>query len=1073
MYQNNFSPSINIIRDRKKQLHYIPTANSQRIYNQIIDNYSTGSRSFNIVGSYGTGKSAFLYAFEKHLLGDDRIFKPGNGSFKKRKDFEFLHLVGDYASFTQSFSKKIRLKKNNISLEDIINNFDAFYREKEKGGIGLVILVDEFGKHLEYAAGNNPEKELYFIQLLAEYINDSDKNIIFITILHQNFDSYGTTLDVLQRQEWNKVRGRWKELAFNEPVEQLLSLAADHISKKQYTKSIPKDFKELYRSISESKLFPLKSSASEKFARKLYPFDLLAASVLTISLQKYGQNERSLFTFLQTKDYLGINDYNFKNNLYYNLSAVYDYLLNNFYSFLFTKYNPHYTQWAAIRTAVERVEGMYEKNIIPAAKLVKTIGLLNIFSPEISKINKEFLVHYGKIALQIENPEEIVEELQSKKIIRYAEYKNKFILFEGTDLDIELALKESESKVDKVSDIITQLKNYFDFPYLPAKKTHYEKGTPRFFEFRLSLSPLNKIKHSNVDGVINLVFQEKKDLENLKKSSEAINDAIVYAYYLNTDEIKEILWDINKIIHVINSVPDDLVAKRELNNILSYQIDLLNNKVFQSFYNNKEVIWMFNGEVRNINKISDLNQLMSDVCDKIYYYTPEFQNELINRDKLPSAISLARKNFLEALVNNWSVKDLGFSHDKFPPEKMIYMTLLKNTGIHKRKESEYILSHPKKNNDFHHLWGISSEFLDSTKSRKRVLSDFNEVLSQKPLRLRKGLIDFWVPTFLFIMRDDFALFFEDRYIPIINEEMLELCVKAPNKIHIKAFSVDGVKLDLFHKYRSFINKNDSTIGNKSFIETIKPFLVFYKRLPDYSKNTKRLPKHTLRLRDAIAHSKDPETTFFEDFPSALGFVNLNFNSNEKILKTYIETLQQSINEIKGSFDELVNEVEDSLFIALGYKKTSIPELVRKINMRFDSIKEFMLTKNQKSFYNRIISYNGDRVNWFSSIVISLLDKPLEKISDEEVPLIIDRIKNNISDFDDLCDISKTKNEIYTYKITLTSSGLGSMSKIVRLPDTESKEDKILKENILKNLSKDSKKNIEVLIRLIKQEIEKQ
>jgi hypothetical protein len=40
--------------------------------------------------------------------------------------------------------------------------------------------------------------------------------------------------------------------------------------------------------------------------------------------------------------------------------------------------------------------------------------------------------------------------------------------------------------------------------------------------------------------------------------------------------------------------------------------------------------------------------------------------------------------------------------------------------------------------------------------------------------LKQGLIDFWIPTFLFFKRDDFAIFNDDGYIPALSEENLEL-----------------------------------------------------------------------------------------------------------------------------------------------------------------------------------------------------------------------------------------------------------------------------------------------------------
>ena len=58
-------------------------------------------------------------------------------------------------------------------------------------------------------------------------------NILFITTLHQGFNDYAHGLNKTQRNEWDKVKGRLKEITFNEPVEQLLLLAAERISSRQ------------------------------------------------------------------------------------------------------------------------------------------------------------------------------------------------------------------------------------------------------------------------------------------------------------------------------------------------------------------------------------------------------------------------------------------------------------------------------------------------------------------------------------------------------------------------------------------------------------------------------------------------------------------------------------------------------------------------------------------------------------------------------------------------------------------------------------------------------------------------
>ena len=102
--------------------------------------------------------------------------------------------------------------------------------------------------------------------------------------------------------------------------------------------------------------------------------------------------------------------------------------------------------------------------------------------------------------------------------------------------------------------------------------------------------------------------------------------------------------------------------------------------------------------------------------------------------------------------------------------------------------------------------------------------------------------------------------------------------------------------------------NQSTeekVSNKNFIETIRPFLTFYKGLPEYTKKTNRLSRETLSFRNAIANAKDPEKVFFEDFPTALGYTTLKLRQSDKHLEEYINQLQNCIRELRASFEELV------------------------------------------------------------------------------------------------------------------------------------------------------------------------
>src|SRR6218665_46216 len=195
-----FSPSVNIIRDADNTLHYIPTTNSKQVFTQLINDYQIGIRSFTIVGAYGIGKSAFLWAFEKNINHKQYFFsKLGNNI--PVKEFAFLRLVGQYGSLRNELAAQLGINAKQFTSEALLAALDKHYKALAKAGKGLVVLVDEFGKFLEYAAKNNPENELYFIQQLAEYVNDLKKNIFLITTLHQDFSGYSRGLTQAQQNE--------------------------------------------------------------------------------------------------------------------------------------------------------------------------------------------------------------------------------------------------------------------------------------------------------------------------------------------------------------------------------------------------------------------------------------------------------------------------------------------------------------------------------------------------------------------------------------------------------------------------------------------------------------------------------------------------------------------------------------------------------------------------------------------------------------------------------------------------------------------------------------------------------
>ena len=228
------------------------------------------------------------------------------------------------------------------------------------------------------------------------------------------------------------------------------------------------------------KAFNFNEDYINDISEKLFPLDPFSAYILTLSIQKYGQNERSLFSFLESTDHTGLFQHRQLKDGFYSIPDVYEYLIFNHYSFLNSKYNPDYSHWKSIKLALEKAEASFDSNFTECAQIIKTIGLLNITSLAGAILDKEFIINYAQNCLGIKNAAALIAKLEKGQIIHYRNYSKRFILFEGTDLDIESALIEAGGKVDEVSDIVKLLNKYYQLlPPVIAKKVMYETGTPR------------------------------------------------------------------------------------------------------------------------------------------------------------------------------------------------------------------------------------------------------------------------------------------------------------------------------------------------------------------------------------------------------------------------------------------------------------------------------------------------------------------------------------------------------------------------------------------------------------------
>lgn len=1070
-YSNNIST--NIVRDESKQLDYVVTPNTKEIFDRIFINNYGANKSFNLIGNYGTGKSTFLWALERNLNKKNIFFTDLQTRNNDIVNYDFIKVIGQNDSLSKVLSKELRVKGEEDNSK-IISALERRRKKSLKSKKGVVFVIDEFGKFLEYASKNKSADELFLIQQISEWANDDDKETYFIITLHQNFTSYGNDLSNQDKLEWEKVKGRFIDLVFNEPVEQLIYFASKKLEEYTIPKSNQADFKSLLKLIEKSKLVSHNKIINEDLNNSLYPLDWLSSNILVNSLQRYGQNERSLFSFLNDDTDFSIKKA--KNN-FFSVSNVFDYLVNTLSSEINGFNNPHRAQWLTTFRALERAELVFEDDYQKVAEVIKTIGLVNIFSKVGGLFDKDFINSYFNLTRGYD-VNAILLKLEKVGIVRFYKHSNKLNFLEGTDLDLEQELITVSREINQNFSISNEIKSLVELPVLLVKRYSLETGTKRFFEYKV-FDSFEEAKEADgvIDGYINLVFDDIK-LTDLKKKSKN-KGSNIFVLYKNSNLIRKEVLMILKFNRLLQKHQEDKNALKLLNSERDFHIQQLENFVLNNLFNNDKNIWVNDGNTEPINSKHKLYEWLTDICYRIYNQTPIFNNELINKQFLSTPINTARKYLVRNLLEHGHQEDLELPKGKFPPQKAIYISLLKETGIHiENKELGYYqMSRSHRNSNLYNLWMESESFLKSSLSNKRNLAEFYELLSQKPYKLKKGFVDFWIPIFLIAKKEDFGLFHTSGgFIPFITEDTIDLIHKKPQDFLVKSYDVSGLKVNLLESYKELVQIGD-TDGRgvqSTFLSIFGNFLRFQRSLNKYTLKTNKLSNKAIKLREAIVKSKDPEDALFNLFPTALGFHSISIKEDEDVLYSFTRHIQEAIREIRSAYDELLIRVEDSIISAFLCDSNNFSEYKEQIESQISEINQSALGKTQNVFFKRLVSPLDDRVSWLKSVADVALGKSLEELLDEEEILLMDSIKELSLGLIKASEISKfnrntEKGKLYSFGFYGESGEFISDRLIVEneiSPKFREIKNKIVNE--INSLEKDKRK--ELLVELLSKEL---
>lgn len=308
-YNPRFFRSVNLQSDFNDPLalkNYVLTSFTVECLNRIAAglNPNSGQRAWRITGDFGTGKSSFALFLAQWFAGNQKHFPQHLKEMVKLPvDIgslpRYLPVLvnGTRESLSQALIKALSasLSLNHPEEREILRKCeevrskgtaDAEILEliayvnsaliKKSKNNGLLIVIDEMGKFLEYAALHPGDQDVILVQNLAELASRSARNPIFVVgLLHQNIHAYTENLSLTVQREWEKVASRYDEILFEQPFDQITCLISSALAldEKNLPAKIVSESKIALRHVIDLGWFGTVSAKTDLFSyiHKIYP----------------------------------------------------------------------------------------------------------------------------------------------------------------------------------------------------------------------------------------------------------------------------------------------------------------------------------------------------------------------------------------------------------------------------------------------------------------------------------------------------------------------------------------------------------------------------------------------------------------------------------------------------------------------------------------------------------------------------------------------------------------------------------------------------------------------------------
>jgi len=1025
-----FRRSVNVERDRDESVaeDYIPTARAIDVLRRLCDamRQSRSVRAFSLTGPYGAGKSSFAL-FLRALLGPSaeeasKAARAHLGAFDPDVLRECQRAMKAFGATEEGFIRAVATAQREPAALTVARalNHGAERYWRGRGGpramrsalrdavsspvtarelaalVGemaecapVVIVLDEFGKNLEYFAQFPDSGDIFLIQELAERVSgQAGSRALLLTLQHVAFEQYAVSASPEQRREWSKVQGRFHDISFLHDAEQTVRLIALSLDSDGASPRVRRDIKawasDQY-AVSESLGLVPQLVPDEEQVEGCYPVSPLAAVAVAELSARFGQHDRTLFSFLASDEPGSVARFLGEERAVPGappaipVDAIWDYFLES--AATSVRNSPDAARWLEIHNRVREVHGLADLDL----RCVKAVGLLNLLARGGALRAAPTVVAFG---LGISDKEgraavaSALKRLEGHGLITYRGFADEYRVWEGTDFDISGALEAS--RVRLASESLAALLQRVD-PLRPVVANRHSQrvGMLRFFDVRFLTcddADLTPALEPEADGLLGVVLGG-----HLPSISVTDGRPVVLLQASPTRDLRDTAVEAAATLDALDSkhsLESDRVAKRELQERAAVATQALRAQLEKVLRSVKKAHLVGVGDLPMPGH--SFARLASDVCDRVYPDSPHVKNEMLGRRDLTSQGAKARRELLQGMVMRGGLPELGMDH--FRAERAMYEATLRHSGMHRPSEDGWAFAPPKRGDTWVPAWKAAEDLVRDAGEKGVAFDTLYAQLSGPPFGLKDGPIPVLLTALLLAYRDEIAVYQDGSYQPELTDGLLERLVKTPDRFAAKAIGGGGLR-------KAVVENLGVAIGavpppprrrNPTVLKVVAPLLAAVRSLPEYTKRTNDLSPETVAVREVLLEARDPSDMLFTALPEACGMspIDAGTRANQSTAAKFVEAVLAATEELTDAYPQLLGDSASSIAAAFAVP-SEMPDLRLDLRGRARPLEGRVIDREMRSFLLTAIDASLDDEQWVEAMMFNVSGAAPSSWTDED------------------------------------------------------------------------------------------